>query len=285
MEEKNKDGLTEKEFLNTYTPEDYDRPSNTADMLLFTVADEANKDKRIDARKELRILLVKRKDHPFIHKWALPGGFINIDESIKDAATRELMEETGLKNIYMEQLYTYGEVKRDPRMRVITIAHMALIPMDRVHPIAGDDAEDVAWFSVKREQNIIKIKNEDLGLSFSYRIETNYIKNGIISMPENKITSLSEDGLAFDHIYMINDGLTRLKNEVMYKPVIFNLLPAQFTLNDAQSIYEVILEKSLTKPNFRKWISKYVSETSCFQSAVGHRPAKLYKYNDKKWRK
>ena len=92
-EYRNKDGLTEKEFLERYTPGDYDRPSVTVDMLIFTIDNN-----------DLKLLLIKRKDHPFINQWAIPGGFVNIDESTIDAAKRELKEETNLENVYIEQL-------------------------------------------------------------------------------------------------------------------------------------------------------------------------------------
>ena len=123
----NKNGLTEEEFLASYNPGDYERPSNTADMLLFTIGEKENIDVRKDKEKELKILLIKRKDHPDIHKWALPGGFVNINEDLESAAYRELEEETNIKNVYMEQLYTFGAVNRDPRMRIVSTAYMALI--------------------------------------------------------------------------------------------------------------------------------------------------------------
>lgn len=139
MELRNKDGLTEKEFLERYKPGDYERPSVTVDMLLFTVDNKEQEDYRKLPEKELKLLLIKRKDHPYMGKWAIPGGFVDINEAVETAVYRELKEETNIDNVYMEQLYTfgdeeddkYGRKKRDPRMRVISVSHMALVSKRR----------------------------------------------------------------------------------------------------------------------------------------------------------
>ena len=116
----------------------YKRPSVTVDILVFTIE-----------KNVLKVLLVKRGIEPFKGKWAIPGGFIQINESLEDAAKRELLQETGIKNIYMEQLYTFGDPKRDPRERVVTVAYMALIPNENLKLRATTDAADVTWFSIK----------------------------------------------------------------------------------------------------------------------------------------
>lgn len=284
---RNKDGLTEEEFLAAYRPKDYERPSNTVDMLLFTIADEVSDSIRKDKEKQMKVLLIKRKNHPDIHKWALPGGFVDIDEDIETAAYRELEEETGVTNVYMEQLFTYGKVGRDKRMRVVSIAHMALIPQESIKPIAGDDAEDVAWFTVEKisvsntQQQII-LSNEDLDLRYIYTVDVVYKKNGVVSVPITDIKAMQENGgIAFDHIEMINAGIDRLRNKVEYVPIAFNLVPEKFTLNEIQKVYEVILGKKLVKQNFRKWVDKFVEELNEKQEEVGHRPATLYRYKEK----
>lgn len=284
---RNKDGLTEEEFLAAYRPKDYERPSNTVDMLLFTIADEVSDSIRKDKEKRMKVLLIKRKNHPDIHKWALPGGFVDIDEDIETAAYRELEEETGVTNVYMEQLFTYGKVGRDKRMRVVSIAHMALIPQESIKPIAGDDAEDVAWFmvekiSVSNTQQQIIISNENLDLRYIYTVDVVYKKNGVVSVPITDIKAMQENGgIAFDHIEMINAGIDRLRNKVEYVPIAFNLVPEKFTLNEIQKVYEVILGKKLVKQNFRKWVDKFVEELNEKQEEVGHRPATLYRYKEK----
>lgn len=284
----NKNGLTEEEFLASYNPGDYERPSNTADMLLFTIAEKEKEDVRKDKEKELKILLIKRRDHPDIHKWALPGGFVNIDEDLEMAAYRELEEETNINNVYMEQLYTFGKVGRDKRTRVISISYMALVPNENVRPIAGDDAEEVAWFSVSKELIEVKcdlikykliISNEELGLRYEYNVDVTFKKNGVVPIATSNIYANDENRkIAFDHIEMINMGIDRLRNKIEYTPIAFNLVPEKFTLNDIQQVYEVILGKKLVKQNFRKWVDKFVEELNEKQEEVGHRPATLFKY-------
>lgn len=100
------------------------------------------------AEQDLRVLLVQRGVPPFEGMWALPGGFVRPDEALDAAAARELEEETGVTSVYVEQLYTFGAPQRDPRLRVITVAHFALVPYDAVQPSAGSDARATAWFSV-----------------------------------------------------------------------------------------------------------------------------------------
>lgn len=284
---RNEQGLTEAEFLEAYQPGDYERPSNTVDMLLFTIDDKHMDDVRKDKEKELKVLLIKRRNHPDIHKWALPGGFVDIDENIDAAAYRELEEETSITNVYMEQLYTFGDVGRDKRMRVISVAHMALIPPDNVKPIAGDDAEDVAWFTVSKMKNSdleeqLILANEELNLKYVYTVTNTIQKNGVVSVAIPSITASEENNkIAFDHIEIINMGIDRLRNKVEYVPIAFNLVPEKFTLNDIQKVYEVILGRKLVKQNFRKWIDRFVEELDEKQAAVGHRPATLYRYKEK----
>lgn len=286
-EERNAEGLTEEEFLASYVPGDYERPSNTVDMLLFTIDNKVSEDIRRDEEKEIKVLLIRRKNHPDIHKWALPGGFINIDENIDAAAYRELAEETSVTNVYMEQLYTFGDVGRDKRTRVVSIAHMALVPRENIRPIAGDDAEEVAWFSVEKNQisefqHQIVISNADLNLRYVYLVDVTYRKNGVVTVPIPHIHATEENNrIAFDHIEMINAGIDRLRNKVEYVPIAFNLVPEKFTLNEIQKVYEVILGKKLVKQNFRKWIDRFVEELDEKQEEVGHRPATLYRYREK----
>lgn len=119
-----------------YTYE-YPHPAVTTDIVIFTIRD-----------RQLKLLLIKRAGAPFKGKWALPGGFVNPDEDLEESAMRELEEETGLSGVYLEQLYTFGKPKRDPRERVITVAYYALIPSDRLQLRAATDAEAVGWFAM-----------------------------------------------------------------------------------------------------------------------------------------
>lgn len=151
----------------------YKRPSVTVDVLVFTI------DKNI-----LKVLLVKRGIEPFKGQWAIPGGFIKINESLEDAARRELLQETGLKNIYMEQLYSFGDPKRDPRERVVTIAYMALIPNENLKLRATTDASDVAWFSIKSLPDLAFDHNKILKYALERlksKIEYSNIVNGLLT--------------------------------------------------------------------------------------------------------
>ncbi|MFZ5876443.1 MAG: NUDIX hydrolase [Nitrospirota bacterium] len=120
----------------TFTYE-YPHPAVTTDIVIFTIRDE-----------QLKVLLIKRSGQPYRGKWALPGGFVGMDESLEQSAARELEEETGVSGVYLEQLYTFGEPRRDPRERVITVAYYALIPSDRLSIRAATDAEAVGWFAM-----------------------------------------------------------------------------------------------------------------------------------------
>ena len=112
-------------------------PAVTTDVVVLTLRDQ-----------ELKLLLIKRGGDPYKGKWALPGGFVQMDEDLDTSARRELAEETGLSGVYLEQLYTFGTVNRDPRERVITVAYYALIPSDKLQLRAATDAEAVGWFGI-----------------------------------------------------------------------------------------------------------------------------------------
>ncbi len=113
----------------------YERPSVTVDLVIFTLL-----------KGQLHVLLVRRGTAPFAGMWALPGGFVGIDESLEEAARRELREESGIEDVYLEQLYTFGDPRRDPRTRVITVAYFALVPAGRHRLCAATDAAAAEWF-------------------------------------------------------------------------------------------------------------------------------------------
>lgn len=266
---RNAKGLTETEFLSQYDPGRYERPSVTADVLLFSLDPQLN---------HLKLLLIKRENHPFIDCFALPGGFVEINESAYEAAKRELLEETGLTDIYLEQLYTYSNPERDPRMRVITVAYMGLIPYTEVQ--AGDDASDAKWFDVSMDQRFLTLTNEELGITIQYSLKTEYFRCGRITY-ENTVAEelISEDSLAFDHHLAVLDGLKRLRNKLEYTDLAFNLVDELFTLPDLQRIYELILGKKLYKKNFNDKISEKLQATDTkIKSICGEKLATAYQY-------
>lgn len=264
----NADGLTEKQFLEQYRPGDYERPSVTVDMLVLGMS------KSLDS---LKLLLIQRGNHPYISCWALPGGFVNMDESAYVAACRELKEETGLENVYLEQIYTFSQPDRDPRMRVIDIAYMALMPVADVK--AGDDARDAVWFDVKFTDDRLFIENAERGIQIVYSLERKLFRNGVVRY-ENFVPSLeSEEALAFDHAEIILEGLMRLRNKVEYTDIAFNLVQEEFALSDLQRVYEVILGKEIYKANFRAKIAdKVQSLNKKGRSVIGNKSSLLYRY-------
>lgn len=252
-----------------YQPGKYERPSVTVDMLILGM------NKQLDG---LKVLLIQRKNHPCIEQWALAGGFVNIDESAYSAACRELEEETGLKDVYLEQLYTMSQPDRDPRMRVIDIAYIALMPVAKVK--AGDDAKDALWFDVLFKEDLLVLSNQEKNIEIRYRLQKQIFENGRIRI-ENFIPKLdSEDALAFDHAEIIVEGLMRIRNKVEYSDIAFNLVPEEFTLPDLQRVYEILLGKSLYKANFReKIVDKIEQIDKKGNSIIGKKRANLYRYN------
>ncbi|MGZ7031374.1 MAG: NUDIX hydrolase [Thermoanaerobaculia bacterium] len=213
---------------------EYARPALTVDCVVFGF-DEG----------DLKVVLVRRNIDPFRGKWALPGGFVHVDETLEDAARRELSEEAGIDRLYLEQLYTFGDVERDPRERVVSVAYYALVKLADHRIRAATDASEAAWFSVS-------------------------------DVPT----------LAFDHSRILDVALQRLKAKVRYQPIGFELLPVKFTLSHLQHLYEAILEAQLDKRNFRKKIlgTELLIETDEIEQDVAHRAARLYRFDDRKYR-
>src|SRR5579859_3554935 len=129
--------MQQTEKARHYDASKYDRPSVTVDVVMMSLR-----------QRDLQVLLIKRRSWPYEGMWAIPGGFVNIDESLETAAKRELQEETEVENVYLEQLYTFGDPGRDPRTRVITVVYFALLDSERLHVKAASDAADVGWFPV-----------------------------------------------------------------------------------------------------------------------------------------
>lgn len=289
---KNKQGLTEEQFLATYDARNFDRPSVTVDMLVFTVTDEESKNYRKLPEKVLRLLMIKRGEHPHIGQWALPGGFVQMDESLNEAALRELKEETNIDNIYIEQLYSWGDVGRDPRTRVISVSYMSLVDSSTLDIKASDDADDAKWFTVscKLYQEQKTVTEKGYILQKLYRLSLSNEENNlsatvrIIKTVEGKVTKverevIESDGIAFDHAKIIEYGIERLRSKIEYTDIVFNLMPELFTLTELQKVYEIILDTELLKANFRRKIADMVIETNEYTKDAGHRPSKLFKFN------
>jgi len=293
---RDKQGLTEAEFLRRYDPSVYERPSVTVDMLIFTVVDEAKENYRKLPDKTQKLLLVKRGVHPHMGRWALPGGFVTANESLDEAALRELKSETNIDDVYMEQLYTWGDVHRDPRTRVISCSYMALVDGAALEVKAGDDAADAKWFDVKYsvpeekktmlEKGVVFEKTVNLTLSNDTDLLEATIK--IVENDSRKAGKVRREvvvsnGIAFDHAAMIQYAIERLRNKIEYTDIAFNLMPELFTLSELQQVYEVISGKELLSAAFRRKIAPMVTETNQYTKDAGHRPAKLFRFNPN-WR-
>jgi len=209
----------------------YPHPAVSTDVVVFTIRDW-----------KLHILLVRRANPPFKGEWALPGGFVEIDEDIEACAARELAEETGIKGVFLEQLYTFGKPQRDPRERVITVGYYALVPSDRLQIRAASDAGAAAWF-------------------------------GFDQLPT----------LAFDHAEIIETAHRRLVAKLDYSTIAFEFMPESFTLSELQRVYEVLLNESLDKRNFRKRILSLdlIEETGRLSRLGNHRPAREYRLKNR----
>jgi 8-oxo-dGTP diphosphatase len=232
----------ERQFLDSYRPGDYTRPSVTVDLIIFTI---------IDAR--LVVLLVKRKEHPFKGAWVVPGGFVRVGETaaeqgedLDEAARRELQEETGLDadRVHVEQLATFGKSGRDPRMRVISVAYVALVRPD-LAPIvkAGGDVSDAKWASMD------ELKKLELG---------------------------------FDHREIVATALANVRKQVESSDIAFDLVPLTFTIPELRNVHAIVLDKEMDPGNFRRKFNRML-EDGLIEQAPGKRittskPATVYRF-------
>ena len=266
---------SEEEFLKDYNSDDFEKLSMTADILIFSVSSEESTNYRKTDKKKMSILLVKRENYPFKDKWCLPGGFVDIKEDLDAAPIRILKNETNLDDIYLEQLYTFGSIDRDPRMRVVSTSYIALIDKNRLMNNLNDNA---SWFDVifyEDKNNIVDITLSNGSDTIEFKIKK-VLKEKTTDRYSFKI--MENESLAFDHPKVILSGIERLKNKVGYTDIVFNMMPELFTLSELQQVYEVILGKKLLDPAFRRIIANKVEKTEAVKTGGGHRPSSLFRY-------
>ncbi len=192
----------------------------------------------------LRVLLTKRLNEPYLGYWSLPGGLVRVDESTAAAAVRVLEEKTGLKKVYLEQLYTFSDPDRDPRQRIVSVAHYALVRSTDHAIHAGRHTELADWFDLDEKKK-----------------------------------------LAFDHRKILDLAIERVRGQIRYKPIGFELLPTRFTLTQLQKLYEAILGTALDKRNFRKKIlaMNLLEGLEEKEIGVGRKPAQYWRFDKKKY--
>jgi 8-oxo-dGTP diphosphatase len=288
----NKRGQTELEYLEAYDVSQFERPSVTVDMLVFTVMDELEENYRKLSPKSLKILLVKRGEHPYIGQWALPGGFVTPGESLEEAARRELRTETNVDDIYLEQLYTWGDAGRDPRTWVISTSYMALVDSSSLQLQAGDDADEAEWYRIE-DKWLKETKTATIDGSITEKwLELRLVHESEELSATIKITKtvtgrtvretreiVETNNIAFDHAKIIQYALERLRNKIEYTDIAFALMPELFTLSDLQQVYEVILGRELLAAAFRRKVADKVLETNQYRKHAGHRPSKYFRFN------
>jgi len=230
----------EEEFLNKYNVHEYQHPSVTVDLVIFSIF-EGN----------MLTYLLKREDMPFKGMWSLPGGFVGMEESLEQTVARVLKNKVGVDHVFFEQLYTFGDVKRDPRTRVISISYMALVPYEK----------------------FLRIDDQKVLLA---KVCSSCVDDGYCVKNQND----EELELAFDHFNIICLAVKRLKSKLNYTPVGYELLPEEFTLFQLQKIHEAILGEKINKDSFRRKVlaSNQIEDTLHMQNSVGHRPAHLYRF-------
>jgi 8-oxo-dGTP diphosphatase len=238
------DSKGEAAFLEAYDPGAFEHPSVTVDVVLLTAQEGA-----------LLTLVVRRADHPFKGRWALPGGFVHLDEPLEAAALRVLETKCALEKVYLEQLATFGAPKRDPRTRVISVAYYALVDsarFERSRARAG---------GVTVGKVVVPWSGETGGAAQT-------IDPAGKSMP-----------LAFDHEEILGVAIKRIRGKLDYTPVGFQLLPERFTLLELQAVHETVLGKTVNKDSFRRRMltSEQLVPTGEMQSGAG-RPAELYRF-------
>lgn len=204
-------------------------PAVAIDAVLFTIEQE-----------QLKVLLIKINSGPYQDKWAIPGGLVQLEETLDEAAKRVLFQKTNIGDIHLEQLYSFGDLERDIRGRSVSIAYFALIDNPQNFKLKTTPYySEIAWWPVR-------------------------------NLPP----------MAFDHRQIVDYALRRLRAKLEYSNIVYSLLAPEFTLTDLQRVYEIVLGKKVDKRNFRKRVAMLglVKKTGKKEKGEAHRPAQLYRF-------
>ena len=268
---------SEEEFLKNYDSSQYDQLSMTADILIVSVSSCNSDNYRKNDSKRMSILLVKRDEYPYRDKWCLPGGFLRPkEETLEECARRVLKQETNLSDIYLEQLYTFDGLNRDPRTRVVSTSYVALVDKEQL----SEKVEHASWFDVmsfQDENNVVTITLHNGEEEFSFSILKHLREK---TTDRYQFETLENSHLAFDHDIVILAGILRIRNKASYTDIVFNMMPKYFTLGELQQVYEVILNKKLLDPAFRRIIANKVIKTEKMKKGGGHRPSYMFQYKN-----
>ncbi|GAA2091988.1 NUDIX hydrolase [Streptomyces albiaxialis] len=233
-----------------YDPSAFPPFAVTVDLVVLTVRNHA-----------LCALVVRRGEPPFQGRWALPGGFVRAEEDLEAAAARELKEETGLRShepdgsdagAHLEQLATYGDPQRDPRMRVVSVAHLVLAP-DLPAPTAGGDARSARWATAD------SLLGSGDGMA----------REGDQAVP-----------LAFDHDRILLDGVERARSKIEYSSLATAFCPPEFTVGELRRVYEAVWGVALDPRNFHRKVTGtpgFLVPTGGTTTRQGGRPAQLFR--------
>ena len=263
--------MNEETYLKNYDISKYERPSVAADMVVYTVRDNKPDNPKKSPVKKLSMMLIKRGEHPFKEMWALPGGFLKMDETIEQCAFRELSEETGLKELYLRQFRTYSDVKRDPRGRIISCAYFSLINNSDELVRASSDAVDAAWFDVT-------VTESDAGFLYSLSNNEDVLLEVKVSEKNDEVVIEECNGsLAFDHVRIITDAIYFIRSGFDNAEYIFMLLPEKFSIPQMQSVYALVKGKSVSKEVVHRLYDKKIEKTMSSEQDGQHKRAILYR--------
>ena len=243
---------------------------NETNIITFAVSIGKFQSCRSLSDKYLSILLKKEKDF-----WILPGKELEDNETLYKAADNILVKETGLENVYKEQLYTFSDLNRVPNKHIITTSYLALIDKEKTKK---DLEKNTSWFNISGgEYNghiRLVMSNEDDIIEIEYERK---IFDKTTGKCEYNI--IKSEGIGYDHAKILICGLEVMHSNVVNTDIIFNLMPEYFTLGELQQVYEMFLGKKLLDPAFRRIIQNKVIKTDEIIKTGGHRPSILYKYN------
>ncbi len=236
--------IDEQAYLASYDASRYARPSVTVDVVLLTVEDG-----------DVRVLLTRRADQPYKHHWSLVGTFLDVDETLDATAARALHAKAGLEDVFVEQLYTFGDLGRDPRTRVLSVAYYALVEPARLQ--AAVQARGGTHLRLATVAGEVAVDVDGTPLA-----------------------------LPFDHAEILAAAIRRIRGKLGYSNIGFELLGEAFTLRDLRLVYEALLGHALNKDSFRRTVlaRDVVEPTGEVLTGVGHRPPALYRFRPRQTR-